>query len=137
MASVRDTFSDIAAILIPWPEEDDAPDTAIYDHMCEQALQQRQQEAERMRFGWEEDDQDPVLSSVNAARAKMLAAEQELRRLLAYARECTHPRPYTLADLATAAGMSISGIRTSYDQEEIDYVTAALDTPHAGEEHAR
>jgi len=129
MASVRDTFSDIAAILAPWPEEDDAPESAIYNHMCEGVYRQRQQQADRMRVGWEEDHQDPVLSSVSAARAKMLAAEQELRRLLAYARECTHPRPYTLADLATAAGMSISGIRTSYDQEEIEYVTGALNTP--------
>ena len=41
--------------------------------------------------------------------------------MLAYAREHTQPRPYRLADLAQAAGMSISGIRTAYTQADIDH----------------
>ncbi|MEV0734170.1 hypothetical protein [Polymorphospora sp. NPDC050346] len=34
--------------------------------------------------------------------------------LIAYGREFVQPRPYTLGDLAAAAGMSISGTRTAY-----------------------
>ncbi len=48
-----------------------------------------------------------------------------MRRLLAYGREFTRPRPYRLADLADAAGMSISGVRTAYDAEEIAQVADA------------
>jgi hypothetical protein len=41
-----------------------------------------------------------------------------MRLLIAYGREFTRPRPYRLEDLARAAGMSISGIRTAYDEED-------------------
>ena len=47
-------------------------------------------------------------------------ADQDMRLLLAYAREHVTPRPYRLGDLAQAAGMSISGVRTAYSQADID-----------------
>ncbi len=34
------------------------------------------------------------------------------------------PRPYRLADLADAAGMSISGVRTAYTKADIDRAAA-------------
>ena len=43
--------------------------------------------------------------------------------LLAYGREVATPRPYRLADLAKAAGMSISAIRTAYDRTDIERAT--------------
>ncbi len=49
----------------------------------------------------------------------MRAAEQDLRLLVAYGREFAEPRPYRLDDLARAAGMSISGVRTAYDHDEV------------------
>ena len=126
MAPVRDTFTDIAAILIPWPDEH--PDSDDFSHLNEQTEREQLAAIETMELAWEHDDQDPVLAAIHHARMKMLAAEQELRRLLAYARESTRPRPYTQADLAEAAGMSISGIRTAYDQDEIDYVNTSINT---------
>jgi hypothetical protein len=45
-----------------------------------------------------------------------------MRLLIAYAREYIRPRPYRLEDLAVAAGMSISGVRTAYDDDEIEQV---------------
>ncbi|GAA2756179.1 hypothetical protein GCM10009872_15390 [Actinopolymorpha rutila] len=36
--------------------------------------------------------------------------------MLAYGREFVHPRPYRLIDLASAAGMAVSGVRTAYDR---------------------
>jgi len=68
-----------------------------------------------------EDDFDPLLGEISAARNAMLAAEARL--LVAYGREFTRPRPYRLEDLARAAGMSISGVRTAYDADEIAEVT--------------
>jgi hypothetical protein len=52
-----------------------------------------------------------------------------MRLLIAYGRCFTHPRPYKLIDLANAAGMSISGIRTAYDTDEIDQATGILERP--------
>jgi AraC-like DNA-binding protein len=72
----------------------------------------------------DEGGEDPLLTSLTRARDRMLAAERDLRLLIAYAREFTEPRPYRLEDLARAAGMSISGIRTAYDDNEIDQVAS-------------
>jgi hypothetical protein len=49
---------------------------------------------------------------------------QRIRELLAYGREFVQPRPYTLGDLAAAAGMSISGVRTAYGHHDVDQVAA-------------
>jgi AraC-like DNA-binding protein len=62
---------------------------------------------------------DPVLTAINDARQRRDQADHDIRLLLAYARELTTPRPYRLADLATAAGMSISGVRTAYTHDDI------------------
>jgi hypothetical protein len=65
--------------------------------------------------------EDPLLAALAAARQRKERAVNDTRLLLAYAREHTQPRPYRLADLAEAAGMSISGIRTAYTQADIDH----------------
>jgi hypothetical protein len=68
---------------------------------------------EGLRLTWEhEDDFDPLLGEIAAARNAMLAAEARMRLLIAYGREFTRPRPYRLEDLARAAGRSISGVRS-------------------------
>ena len=73
-----------------------------------------------MRLAWDyADDYDPLLSEIGAARNAMLTAEARMRLLIAYGREFPRPRPYRLEDLARAAGMSISGIRTAYDDDEV------------------
>jgi hypothetical protein len=66
--------------------------------------------------------EDSLLASLARARDRMLAAQRDLRLLLAYAREFAEPRTYRLDDLAQAAGMSISGIRTAYDDDKITQV---------------
>ena len=82
-------------------------------------------------------DDDPLLTEIRNARRRKLQAEQDLRTLIAYGREFTRPRPYRLEDLARAAGMSISGIRTAYDEDEIAEVSRLTGTrprrPSAGE----
>ena len=64
-------------------------------------------------------DQRRLLSALRDARQRKQQADRELRLLLAYAREVVTPRPYRLADLAEAAGMSISGVRVAYNQDDI------------------
>ena len=60
------------------------------------------------------------------ARQRKEQAAQDMRLLLAYAREFAFPCPYRLADLAKAGGMSISGIRTAYTPADIAAVSILL-----------
>ena len=63
--------------------------------------------------------EDPLLSALAEARDRKWTIEHDMRLMLAYARELATPRPYRLADLAKAAGMSLSGIRTAYTQADV------------------
>ena len=75
--------------------------------------------------------EDPLLAALADAAQRKQRADHDIRLLLAYAREHVQPRPYRLADLAQAAGMSVSGIRTAYTKADIEQaarLTAAL--PH-------
>jgi hypothetical protein len=64
--------------------------------------------------------EDSLLAVLADAWLRKERAVNDIRLLLAYAREHTQPRPYRLADLAEATGMSISGIRTAYTQADIE-----------------
>ena len=63
---------------------------------------------------------DPLLAALADAAQRKQRADHEIRLLLAYAREHVQPRPYRLADLAQATGMSISGIRTAYSTADTE-----------------
>lgn len=69
---------------------------------------------------------DPLLVALREARRRKLRAEQDIRTLIAYAREFTRPRPYRLIDLAQAAGMSVSGVRTAYAPCDVERVARLL-----------
>jgi hypothetical protein len=62
---------------------------------------------------------DAVLAALADARQRRDQASRDMRLLLAYAREIAAPRPYRLADLAEATGMSISGIRSAYTGSDV------------------
>jgi hypothetical protein len=118
----RDLINNITTILT-WPDLDDQPSDA-HDAILALAQAEQADLAEGLRLARDEGGEDPLLTSLTRARDRMLAAERDLRLLIAYAREFTEPRPYRLEDLARAAGMSISGIRTAYDDNEIDQVAS-------------
>jgi hypothetical protein len=65
-------------------------------------------------------DTDPILEALEDARNRRDQADYDIRVLLAFARELTRPRPYRLTDLATAAGMSISGVRIAYARQHVE-----------------
>jgi hypothetical protein len=69
---------------------------------------------------------DPVLTALRTLAAQRVVTDQHIRAVLAYARIAVRPRPYRLADLADALGMSISGTRTAYGPSDIRTVTDAL-----------
>ena len=62
---------------------------------------------------------DALLIALAETRRRRDEADQIIRMLLAYGRELAAPRPYRLADLAQAAGLSISGVRTAYGNADI------------------
>lgn len=68
---------------------------------------------------------DPLLTTLAGLRRQRNDLDAAIRRLLAYGREFTRPRPYRLADLADASGLSISGVRTAYDADEVQQVALA------------
>jgi hypothetical protein len=119
----RDIFTDVAAILHPIPR----PNSGEEDHdgflaARDEAADEKQRTAQMLQDGWAYGDQDPLIFALAKARRAKEEAEQQIRELLAYGRECVQPRPYTLGDLAAAAGMSISGVRTAYSQRDVDAV---------------
>jgi len=73
---------------------------------------------------------DPLLAALAEARQRKEQAVADVRLLLAYAREIIAPQPYRLADLAQAAGMSISGIRTAYTADDVCFVVTLLGGPY-------
>ena len=124
----RDLVSDLTALVLPLPPHPGSAcgpdDLDGWSAVADQVQQEREELGEQLRLGWEEGDADPLLGLVAAARQEMLAAEQRMRLLIAYGREFVNPRPYTLEGLAQAAGMSFSGVRTAYDDDEIAEVAA-------------
>ncbi|MFY1686183.1 hypothetical protein ACN265_32185 [Micromonospora sp. WMMD730] len=125
--SRRDIFTDVAAILHPLPQPTEAAeeDRDGFLEWRRQAAEEQRDAAESLRLSWEEGDQDPLLGALSFARRTKEEAEQQIRELLAYGREFVQPRPYTLGDLAAAAGMSISGVRTAYGHRDVAQVADA------------
>jgi hypothetical protein len=124
--------ADIAALLNPMPtrvDGGDESDDESYTHAAEAAWQEREEMAEGLRMSWAKQDIDPLLSTLTFLRNRRLQLEAEMRLLIAYGRCFTHPRPYKLIDLADAAGMSISGVRTAYDTDEVDQAAGILQRP--------
>ena len=78
---------------------------------------------------------DPVLAAIKEARDRRDQADRDIRVLLAYARELTRPHPYRLTDLAAAAGMSVSGVRTAYTQQDIETAQRILHA--ASDDHSQ
>jgi len=128
----RDPIDNITTILT-WPDLDGQP-SDVHGDILAHAEAEQAELAEGLRLARDEGGEDPLLTSLARARDRMLTAERDLRLLIAYAREFAEPRPYRLEDLARAAGMSISGIRTAYDDDEIGQVAdiTGLQPRHRG-----
>src|SRR5687767_8819851 len=68
---------------------------------------------------------DPLLAAVQAARVRLMTADEEIRLLLAYGRRFVYPHPYTLGELASVSGMSMSGVRTAFNGDDVRKVSQA------------
>jgi hypothetical protein len=131
--ATRDIITDLTDLTHPMPEEpeefEDEDEANGWRAQADEDVRHREEYEEHLRLTWEhEDGYDPLLDEIAGARDAMLRAEARMRLLIAYGREFTRPRPYRLEDLARAAGMSISGIRTAYDEDEIAEVARLTGT---------
>jgi hypothetical protein len=119
--AVNDTSAEIAALLHPMPEHTDHSDESdeAFQAMAEAVWQQREELAEDLRRSWQEGGIDPLLSTLSRMAGERLRLEADMRLLMAYGRRFTSPRPYKLIDLASAAGLSISGVRIAFTDDEI------------------
>jgi len=124
--AAHDICEDIALVLNPVPPQGDGDQDEGWSDLVSAILREREDEAGQLRLAWEEGGVDPLLSTLAGMRAQRLRLEANTRLLIAYARRFTHPRPYKLIDLAEAAGMSISGARIAYDDDEIDQLAGLL-----------
>ena len=129
---IRDICENLGDILIGNPARTDYSNVPeeVRGDVQEEDTRRRETFVENLRHAWDGTNRDPLLSAIEDARARMVAAEKEMRLLIAYGREFVQPRPYRLTDLAHAAGMSISGVRTAYDTEEIQHITEAIGVNH-------
>jgi hypothetical protein len=133
---MSDLCDHVAAVLHPLPEPGEVSPPEAFDDVVDLVQTEREQAAEALRTAWDNSDEevdedgdpipwssnDPLLSAIADLRREKERADAAIRRLLAFAREYNRPTPYQLSDLALAAGMSISGIRTAYTDKDITLV---------------
>lgn len=131
--AAHDMCAEIAVLLNPIPTSDDESEEGS-EVPTGPILEEREELAESLRNSWSYGDDDPLLSTLANLRRQRLRLEAEMRLLIAYGRRFTHPRPYKLIDLAKAAGMSISGVRTAYEAEEVEQVAEILGRAPVGEQ---
>ncbi|GLZ77295.1 hypothetical protein Afil01_21020 [Actinorhabdospora filicis] len=122
-------LDDIAAILHPRPEPPgDVRIPAVaeyYTALLQDVSARREKLIADLRVAWDRGGVDPLLAALEESRARREAAENDIRKLLAYAREFVAPRPYTLKALAEASGLSFSGVRTAYGEEHVEAAAEA------------
>ena len=123
--AVHDMCAEIAALLHPMPERAGQDDDA-YQPMAETIWQEREDLAEQLRLSLQEEGIDPLLSTLARLHDQRLQLEADMRLLMAYGRCFTSPRPYKLVDLARAAGLSISGVRIAFTNDEITQAAEIL-----------
>lgn len=125
----RDIVDDLTNIVHPLPKlgpHSTEDEREHYSDWVRQVEDERHEFEDQIRQYWEDLDENPLLLLISRARTEMREAEKRMRLFVAYGREFVEPRPYRLEDLAAAAGMSISGTRTSYDDDEIADVAERL-----------
>ncbi|MBE3014317.1 hypothetical protein IL992_34850 [Microbispora sp. NEAU-D428] len=123
---MTDIARDLAYILRPNPPQSDEEDWKEYQFRLQQTKQARDDLEARFRSIQLEQDGDPVLARLQELEQQRRQAVEETRAILAYAREFVRPEPYRLQALAKAAGMSISGVRSTYDHKHIEVVANRL-----------
>ena len=116
MFGYTDSDVDLAAILEPPPRPDSTNEHGEYDAW----IKDLEDRAAGIQFLTHEHGADPLLQALEHLRRRRNEIEQQMILLVAYMREKVKPRPYTLQQIADAAGLSVSGTRTFYDAGDVE-----------------
>ncbi|TGA97450.1 hypothetical protein [Streptomyces sp. MZ04] len=119
-------IDELAAVLHPMPEPGSVTPDDCFADACEQTDRDRKQYADSLEATALGTEEDPLILALQEARAQKSAADQRIRRLLAYALEFHPKRRYPLNDLAGASGYSFSGVRTAYSADEVSLVQGQI-----------
>jgi hypothetical protein len=116
----RSVLDDIVALVLPDPDSGEFDDGDAYQSARERNEAHRAEMLGELRLRCDSagEGYDPLLNEIVTSSALASMANARTRRLVAYAREVAQPR-YELGDLAAAAGMSVSGIRTFYRPADV------------------
>lgn len=126
--ALHDLLTDLTNLLHPMPPAHD-PEGSEHEQnsvWCHEVDSRRREYSEHLRLSCEQQNVDPLLMEIINTRADKHSGQERMRLLLAYAREFASPHPYTLDDLAEAAGMSTSDVRTAYDDAETNRVATLI-----------
>lgn len=111
---------DVAAILEPPPASSGG---AVEQEEYEDWIDRLEERTAAVQFMTREhvtdEGDDPLLAGLEGLRRRRNEIEQQMILLVAYMREKVRPRPYTLQQIADAAGLSVSGTRTFYDADDV------------------
>lgn len=112
--------NDVVRVLHPLPIQEEVEDLVRYHQQV--FLVQEDREI-RLKYLMDEQNSvkgnfDPLLHELRELSDLKKQIEEQIRLLLAYAREFVRPEPYKLATLASATQMSISGVRKAYSHKE-------------------
>ncbi|MFI6503500.1 hypothetical protein [Nonomuraea typhae] len=114
-------ISDIIRVLHQWPDEPETGKDLTFFERLHQASQGRTRLEQELIEAKEAHEGappfDPLLYKLTQLVRAREQIDEQIRDLFVYARHFVRPRPYPLAVLAKASGMSASGIRLSSGTE--------------------
>ena len=124
---VEEIAHELAKILIPNITIGTGEDSKEYEARLKALREQRRTiTADLMMAARASTSEDPVLAKLDELAAQKRDIQQQMRLILAYAREFVRPEPYRLRALAEAADMSISGARTAYTPEDVATISTRI-----------
>ncbi len=115
---------EVAAILVP-PPPGMASDTTVPSESSRwwlERLERVASDVQALLLSHESSggaDPDPLLLKLASLRSQRDEIEEQMTLLVAFMRERVRPRPYTLRQIAEASGLSFSGARTFYDEQDL------------------
>ena len=116
--------ADIDLLTSPPPEHHEDVDPDSYDLANEDWADKRQFRLEDFidyeQHGPDHDLDEHILGAIADMKRQRDAAGEALRALVAYARELYPTTRQTLDALAKAAGLTVSGLRVTYSDEDVD-----------------
>jgi len=128
---MQEIANDVVRVICRMPDKSQLGDDIRFHQLTWQVREQREAEARALEEASAADPHfDPLIHKLRELSALKGQLDQHIRHLLTYGRNFVRPRPYQLAVLAEATGLSVSGVRLICQNEEINHEVARnIDKP--------